>query len=46
MVTLISGSNDPGSTPWSGSLRHVDEKKSRKAKKPINEDDLYGDAPW
>jgi hypothetical protein len=39
-----SGSGDPGSTPWSGSLRHVDEKK--KKSKPVVEDDLYGDAPW
>ena len=39
------GSGDPGATPWSGSLRHIDEKK-KKSKKPINEDDLYGDAPW
>ena len=42
---MCSGSDDGGVTPWSGSLRHVDEKKSRKSK-PAADDEVYGDAPW
>lgn len=39
-------SSDPGTTPWSGSLRHVDENKKTRKSKPAVEDDTYGDAPW
>jgi len=36
-----------GVSPWTGSLRHVDQNKMRKKKqKKEDDDDLYGNAPW
>jgi len=37
--------SDIDPTPWSGSLRHVEEKKRQKPRQ-LDEDDVYGNAPW
>jgi len=35
---------EPVVSPWAGSLRHVEERNKKKAKK--DDDDIYGTAPW
>jgi len=36
---------EPVVSPWAGSLRHVEERNKKKARKD-DDDDLYGTAPW